>query len=540
MAVSFHFEAPQRSDETIVCTGGLNLKIPRLVWRVDGFQPHDTVADLDLFARDQTTEFDYDCLQRITRLHISGEHNEPSPWISLTGSLLWALARANWLRNHRTRETTLLLIDTSKVEEIFQTREVKCSLGLGHVNVRCFNEIDHEYLAWRRIPKDAIIGRILFRALKNYLNTIYPILRRTDREKKFMVCLNLLRERFCQSVDLVEPVSPADVETAKTLGQLLANSNEGQDFLVAMAFLTLMPRTWDDRERRLIALNFEGTRLSRHRPFLQTWAKAPQLPIEIVAWVRGVDILRLESIYHEKCRELLHHPRKIQTRRVRFVDGNLIRHTGDDREVHTVQSDVAISDRETRKVQSMRSIRSSQRNTVGRTEACQNHILSQVYPSMSTSSDILNSFTTMSPSENYTTGQANDLDPASSEKWPTNDPLQTNLAIGESPSDPDIRCSQPPELRIMADDKSYHHVTGHLVSSAERVRQSAQTVISKALHHSRKLQLFQAIAEAKAAAENVNAASFDLISAVEEHAAAVTSHYKSITSTMGRFDVDES
>ena len=231
--------------------------IPCLAWRVVSSHTRGSESEQGLMAEDQSTAFNYDGLRNATKIHLMGWRTGKSPWISLTSSLLWALARAAWLERQGAVEIHLLLIETHKVPDLFPATRVKRALELGHGGVPWFNDVDHEYLAWQRIPDCAVVQGVSFPALKNPLDIVFPTFQQIHGSGSRDV-LDVLRQPFRQLVGTREHISPRCVDAAKTLGVMFTNGDNKQAFLVTMAFLALMPRSWGILESQLIARAFEG------------------------------------------------------------------------------------------------------------------------------------------------------------------------------------------------------------------------------------------------------------------------------------------
>ena len=177
----------------------------------------------------------------------------------MTSSLLWALAYAHQLKNAGRKDVSLTLVYPRKVPHIFPACSVKQALGLDQSNVTWSGEVYHEYLAWSRIPPDAAAQRVPFRDIESHINTIYPIFGKAIG-RTLTTTLEVLRARLFPNdgADDFPWLSVKCVRNAKDLGELFAGSRREVVFTMAMAFLTLTSRRWDDQDTRVVLNTFAG------------------------------------------------------------------------------------------------------------------------------------------------------------------------------------------------------------------------------------------------------------------------------------------
>ncbi|KAI9701621.1 MAG: hypothetical protein M1820_006392 [Bogoriella megaspora] len=237
-----------------------------------------------------------------------------APWVSLSSSLLWVLARAQWLRTRAGADNIrIYLIYPTACPTVLSAETVRSVLRLEELrdNNKTWYDMDHEYLAWRSVPVEAILGSADFGELEaRGLSEVMPRL----GSHYFKDHLAFLRQDYPahsssgnRPYESYQIVNTDAVLIARDLANSFISGDQAWMLVVGIAFLALKPRMWHFEECMKIRwafLEFDEANIVPFSCFsrlfqVEARSLADTTP-EIKEWVRGVRNIRQHILQLQK------------------------------------------------------------------------------------------------------------------------------------------------------------------------------------------------------------------------------------------------
>jgi len=184
---------------------------------------------------------------------------------SLTGSLLWALTYADWLRRQRYKAIQIFLVDTWKIPEdkFYPARFLAAYLEVPVLNIPWHDDPYHEYFAFGGVPSDTIVGHVDLPWAAKWMHTLLPALRQLRLNEGLLRSHYWLRMGWTDI--LGRPVKGArvtydDIADACVIADKFLCYPDNKDFRfpIAMMFLSLRKRNWDEEAWVKIRSAFKG------------------------------------------------------------------------------------------------------------------------------------------------------------------------------------------------------------------------------------------------------------------------------------------
>ncbi|KAF1951576.1 hypothetical protein CC80DRAFT_553228 [Byssothecium circinans] len=232
--------------------------------------------------------------------HLLNDRSVCSPFISLTGSLLWALNYAHWShRRNFSFDIKLWLIDTWKIPEqlVWPAWALLQYLRIQPNRIEWHDDPYHEYLVGADISSEAILGHLDLEFEESQfqdhrLQSLLPALDGIAKTDGLLSALEIFRgypsiiPRF--EVELQDHDLRAAVSLAKDFGL----SSKLDWFSISNMLLSLKPRKWNARTARAMINFFNGTQLPALFLYRCRDSIIPEPMIEVVEWVKAMEYIR--------------------------------------------------------------------------------------------------------------------------------------------------------------------------------------------------------------------------------------------------------
>ena len=173
---------------------------------------------------------------------------------SVTGSLLWALARAHWLFGRGSHNIKIHLIDTRGMpaDRIYPAVFLVQILDLPCRGVSYHDDPYHEYIAFGGISKHHVVGSVSVHGLDNKaINLLVPGFRDEDPGVRFFKTLERFRRPFTRSPLALlnedseeKSIEDVDIQAALCFANFFGLRDETKLAVTTMA-LALQKRDWN-------------------------------------------------------------------------------------------------------------------------------------------------------------------------------------------------------------------------------------------------------------------------------------------------------
>jgi len=198
---------------------------------------------------------------------MAGHYYDASfPITSLTGSLLWALNYAYWLRRQRYEGIQIFLVDIWKipVDRFYPAQFLAEYLDVPPLNMPWHDDPYHEYFVFGGVPSSAILGSSdLLPWVAIGMHTLLPALDDIHRNEGLLQSLHRLQMGWIDGSGwLLEGdrhISRKAIAYAYEItDSFLRYSDKEFRFPIAMMFLSLRRRDWDEEAWVNIQSEFKG------------------------------------------------------------------------------------------------------------------------------------------------------------------------------------------------------------------------------------------------------------------------------------------
>jgi hypothetical protein len=245
------------------------LFIQRYAWRVEYSGSSTITSTGPIFAAHWTAvPSDIPQSQEAVFRHLLTEHDQPSPYISLSTSLMWALSFAHTKNRQGFHSIRIYLIDTRKLGLAWPYRVWPAVLYIAYLQLQRldYSNTGHNYLVEGKIPLEAILGLVPIefdgiRFRDERLRTILPALSETPPEDHPVLLASLERCRkpftSSQKHDITLTHMHAAFELAYGLLRGGSEHTARDRLAITIMLLALMPRNWP-AGRLLLRRFFDG------------------------------------------------------------------------------------------------------------------------------------------------------------------------------------------------------------------------------------------------------------------------------------------
>ncbi|KAH7109529.1 hypothetical protein EDB81DRAFT_426580 [Dactylonectria macrodidyma] len=241
------------------------------------------------------------------------KYHAPCRIVSFTGSLLWALTYARFqLIKKRATCVELYLVDTLKLPRdvwIFPAAILARILDIKPKGVPWHDDPYHHYLLFGCLPRDdnAVVGRILFKGIPSEFNALVPGFDYPDSHERLNASLDrMILMGFSWSAGT--QITANDISIARRAADELILPIKDKDvhFQIAMMFLSLRKRKWDQSGFQKLRDAFEGVRIPSTYLFTSRDSIIHDKLVDVEEWVRGMEYMRCECIMTATLSSLRH------------------------------------------------------------------------------------------------------------------------------------------------------------------------------------------------------------------------------------------
>ncbi|KAF2439089.1 hypothetical protein P171DRAFT_131453 [Karstenula rhodostoma CBS 690.94] len=291
-------------------------RMQRYTWRVEHsgsgalFDP--TTRTIKAARRFIQSPTDAEARQAVTR-HLA-EQPWPSPYISLSLSLMWALNYAHTKKRQGCQQIRILLIDTWGLGYNFPCRVWPASplvnlLQIPILDLEWRGDPYHEYLVESEIPAQAILGFLDIGFVGNRfqderLHMLFPVLSYIHPQElvPILTSLERCRQPFIdkQKYFLTREHADSAYELADELLSRGCGFTAKDHFAITVMLLSLMPRTWLGSGVVRLRVLFDNIRCPHHyRYHLSTIPIDPRM-VDLLEYVVGMRCLDIAPWYRRE------------------------------------------------------------------------------------------------------------------------------------------------------------------------------------------------------------------------------------------------
>ena len=152
-------------------------RIPRYLFRVHSSTSQGTFSSFGFRSGQKPffSEESYEETRSLVSAHLLW-HKAPSPWISTTSSLLWALVYARWKLRNGDKDTSISLVASDRIEKttIFPSMYLVKYYNLDKVGKIRHDKPEGEYLVKWRITGDAVRSSVRYQDVAKEFDDLVP------------------------------------------------------------------------------------------------------------------------------------------------------------------------------------------------------------------------------------------------------------------------------------------------------------------------------------------------------------------------------